>query len=92
MDRRATQDTLRIRGQDLQIGQVGQIRIKNVGDVQSTVIGRASDGARLRLQTTVEQKEALILRFYSEGDSPGVVTARMLAIGSDLLNRLAGSG
>ena len=87
-----TQDTLRIRGQDLQIGQVGQIRIKNVGDVQSTVIGRASDGARLRLQTTVEQKEALILRFYSEGDSPGVVTARMLAIGSDLLNRLAGSG
>lgn len=83
-----TQDMLSIRGQDLWIGQVGQIRIKDVGDVQSTVVGWINDGARLRLQTTVEQKEALMLRFYSEGDSPGVVAARISAIGSDLFSRL----
>ena len=83
-----TQDMLVIQGQDLQLGLVGQIRIKDVGDVQSTVVGRTKDGARLRLQTTDEQKEALMLRFYSEGDSPGVVSARISAIGSDLIGRL----
>lgn len=86
-----TQDTLRIRGQDLAVGQVGLIRIKDVGDVKSTVIGRTDDGARLRLQTTIAQKEALLLRFYTDGESPGVVAARMAAIGSEFVGRLLAS-
>ena len=83
-----TQDMLRVRGQDLPVGQVGIIRIKNVGDVNATVVGNNDHNVRIRLQTSVAQKEAMMLRFYAEGESPGVVSARIGSIGSELMGRL----
>jgi cellulose synthase (UDP-forming) len=84
-----TQDTLRIRGQKYPIGEVGIIRLPEVGDVTATVIDTTDDGARLRLQATDTQYEALMLRFYAEGDHPGVVTVRLAALVRDAARRLS---
>lgn len=87
--RSLTQDTLRYEGFGHPLGTVGTINLQNVGDVQVTVIAKAKYGARLRLQTTPAQKEALILRFYVDGGSPGVARASAVALTKDLARRLS---
>ncbi len=84
-----TLDTLRIRGQLYNIGTVGTIRLSDVGDVRATVISETTDGARIRLQTTPEQKEALMLRFYADGSAPGIGAVRATALVRDLARRLS---
>ncbi len=87
--RSLTRDTLRIEGFAHPLGTVGTITLKDVGDVRVTVIAKTKDGARLRLQTTPAQNEALILRFYADGDSPGVGQAHATALLKDLARRLS---
>ena len=84
-----TQDTMRISGQRYPLGTVGTIKLQDVGVVVVTVISETPDGARLRLQTTPEQKEALLLRFYTEGGTPGVPSAKAAALIRDLARRLS---
>ena len=83
-----TQDTLRYEGLPHPLGVVGTISLQDVGDVLVTVIAKTKHGARLRLQTTPAQKEALLLRFYADGGSPGVVRASAVALAKDLARRL----
>jgi cellulose synthase (UDP-forming) len=84
-----TMDTLRIRGRIYEAGIVGTIRLPDVGDIRATVISPSSDGARLRLQTSDAQKEALLLKFYAEGDAPGVGSVRADALMRDLARRFS---
>jgi len=84
-----TEDTLRIRGHLYDLGVSGIIRLRGVVDIKATVIATTADGARLRLQTTDAQKEALLLRFYADGEAPGVESALMPALARDLARRFS---
>lgn len=84
-----TQDTLRYEGLCHPLGEVGTIVLRDVGEVPVTVIAKTKQGARLRLQTTPAQKEALLLRFYVDGGSPGVAHASTVALVKDLARRLS---
>ena len=84
-----TRDTLRYEGLRHPLGTVGTINLHEVGDVRVTVIARTNLGARLRLQTTPAQKEALLLRFYADGELPGVARASAVALIKDLARRMS---
>ena len=84
-----TKDTLRYIGIPLPLGSTGSIDLQGIGTVTATVIAKTKDGARLRLQTTQEQKEALIIRFYTDGDTPGVSGVKTVALARDLARRLS---
>ena len=85
-----TQDTLQFEGLSHPLGTVGTIKLYDVGYVRVTVIAKTKDGARLRLQTTPAQKEALLLRFYADGGSPGVVqAASAIALVKDIARRIS---
>ncbi|MBJ3763791.1 glycosyltransferase [Maribius pontilimi] len=83
-----TLDTLRVSQLSLPQGTVGTVALDGVGDVRATVIGRNRRGNRLRLQTTEAQKEALILKFYTDGGSPGIAAAKFLPVARDAALRL----
>jgi cellulose synthase (UDP-forming) len=83
------QDTLRFSGLSHPLGTVGSVLLQGVGDVRMTVIAKTFDGARLRLQPTPEQKEALILRFYTDGGAPGISYMKATALFKDLAKRLS---
>jgi len=84
-----TRDTLCFSGLSHPLGTVGSILLQGIGDVRITVIAKTFDGARLRLQPTPEQKEALILRFYTDGGAPGVSYMKATALFKDLAKRLS---
>ena len=84
-----TQDTLQYEGLHHPPGTVGTISLQDVGEVRVTLIAKTDRGARLRLQTTPAQKEALVLRFYTDGGSPGVARASAVALTSDIARRLS---
>ena len=84
-----TQDTLQYEGLFYPPGTAGTIDLHEVGEVHVTVIAKTARGARLRLQTTSDQKEALILRFYTDGGSPGTARASAIALTKDILRRLS---
>ncbi len=83
-----TLDTLRYEGPGHPLGTVGTINLQDVGDVRVTVIAKTNHGARLRLQTTPDQKKALVLRFYVDGGAPGVARASTVALAKDIARRL----
>ena len=84
-----TQDTLRYEGLRHPLGTVGTIKLQDVGDVSVTVIARTNLGARLRLQATPAQREAMLLRFYADGELPGVARASAVALVKDLARRMS---
>ena len=84
-----TLDTLHVSRRTFPVGQVGVVELEDVGEVIATVIASGRDGTRLRLQTTPEQKEALLLRFYADGGRPGVASAKLLHIFKGLAARLS---
>jgi len=84
-----TQDTLRYEGLRHPLGTVGTIKLQEVGDVNVTVIARTNLGARLRLQATPAQREAMLLRFYADGELPGVARASAVALVKDLARRMS---
>ena len=84
-----TQDTLRYEGLRHPLGPVGTIKLQEVGDVSVTVIARTNLGARLRLQATPAQREAMLLRFYADGELPGVARASAVALVKDLARRMS---
>lgn len=84
-----TQDVLQYEGRSYSAGTVGTIHLDTVGEVRVTLIAKTDQGARLRLQTTPAQKEALILRFYTDEGSPGTARASAVALTKDLVRRLS---
>lgn len=87
-----TKDTLRYIGLPHPLGSTGSIDLQGIGRVTATVIARTKDGARLRLQTTEPQREALIIRFYTDGETPGVSGVKTAILIRDLARRLSFSG
>lgn len=84
-----TRSTVRIRGQTYPVGTRAVIRIRDVGDVEAIVLATTPDGARLNLKPTDDQHAALVLRFYTEGDAPGVSEVRAASLIHDLARRLS---
>ncbi|WP_234990188.1 glycosyltransferase family 2 protein [Roseivivax lentus] len=84
-----TADTVRIRGGHYPPETRGTLDIENVGPVEAYVISETTDGARLQLLPDDEQREALFVRFYTEGAAPGVAQVRGAAILSDLARRFS---
>lgn len=84
-----TRDTARIRGHDLPIGIEGLLHIRGVGDVPVLVLASDRSGVRLELIPSDEQYHALMLRFYTEGDAPGVSVVRASSLIRDLARRLS---
>ena len=84
-----TLDTVQLRGRIYPVGTRGKLGIKEVGEVEAYVIAETADGTRLQLLPDEQQREALFLRFYADGDAPGVAQAQASALLSDIMRRLA---
>ncbi|MBS3648040.1 glycosyltransferase [Pseudaminobacter sp. 19-2017] len=84
-----TQNTVRIRGARLPDDQPVFIDIPGVGSVRAIVSTPTEDSARLLLEPTMDQHEALLKRFYAAGAAPGVVHTRWGAMLADLSRRLS---
>lgn len=84
-----TLDTVRVRGRRYAEGTTGVIRLRDVGDVKATVIAQTADGARLRITPDDRQYQALLRRFYAEGQAPGVQSIRLGALLEDAGRRLS---
>jgi cellulose synthase (UDP-forming) len=83
------QDRVRVRGADLPVGTKGYLRIREVGDVEFLALATTSDGARLSLHPTEEQHTALLERFYTDGEAPGVLNVRLAALFEGISRRLS---
>lgn len=84
-----TRESVRIRGRSYAAGVRGVLRVRDVGDVQAIVVSQTEDGARLTLDPTEEQYAAMMRRFYTEGEAPGVVSVKLSALLDDLARRLS---
>ena len=82
-------DTVRLRGHPYPEGTRGQLKIRDVGEVEAYVIATLPDGARLHLLPSEAQCEALLLRFYAEGNMPWVARVRTTAMLRDIARRLS---
>ena len=90
--RSLTIDEARLRGKGHPVGTRGELRLKGIGDVPVTVTEQTVDGVRVSLQPTPEQRDALLLRFYAEGDAPGTGRAKLSGLLLGLSRRLTLSG
>ncbi|HEV7416986.1 MAG TPA: glycosyltransferase [Tianweitania sediminis] len=84
-----TQNTLRIRGATIADEQHVEIEINGVGLVRAVVSLPSEDGARLLLEPTMDQHDALLRRFYATGDAPGVTQTRYNGLLRDLARRFS---
>ena len=83
-----TQETARIRGHDLKIAQKLTIRIRELGDVEATVLEATSDGAVVALSPEPQQYQLLLRRLYAGGSVPSVTATRLSAILADAATRV----
>lgn len=83
-----TQETARVRGQGLKIAQKVTIKIRELGDVEATVLEATSDGAVIALSPDNEQYQKLLQRLYAGGNVPSVTGTRLSAILQDAAKRL----
>ncbi|XHC09973.1 cellulose synthase catalytic subunit [Labrenzia sp. ac12] len=84
-----TQNSVRIRGAAIHDDTPVRIEIDGVGIVNAIVTMPDDDGARLLLEPQPEQHEALLRRFYTTGEAPGVTKTRYRALLGDLAQRLS---
>ncbi|OOY25029.1 Curdlan synthase [Thioclava sediminum] len=83
-----TMDTVRLRGLTLPEQTRGMLTIDQITDpIKCYVIAKTRDGARLQLLPTEEQREELFVRFYAEGNEPGVSHVRPSALLHDIYRR-----
>lgn len=90
--RSLTIDEARLRGKSHPVGTTGELRLTGIGDVPVTVAEKTVDGVRVRLQPTAEQREALLVRFYAEGEAPGTGRAKLSGLLLGLSRRLTLNG
>lgn len=84
-----TQNTVRVRGASIPDDRPVEIVIEGVGAIRAIVSSPSEDGARLLLEPTMEQHDALLRRFYASGEAPGVTQTRYRGLVSDLARRLS---
>ncbi|SFE93693.1 glycosyltransferase [Roseivivax sediminis] len=84
-----TADTARLRGRRYPPTARGTLEIADVGQIEAFVISQTRDGARVQLLPDEAQREALFVKFYAEGNAPGVGNVRLAAMASDLARRLS---
>lgn len=87
-----TQNTVRVRGAALPDHRPVELDIEGVGRVRCIVSLPGADGARLLLEPTMEQYDALLKRFYASGDAPGITQTRYRGLVRDLARRLSFAG
>lgn len=87
-----TLDTVRIRGIQLPLETRGQLQIADVpGRVEVYVIAEVADGLRLQLLPDEAQREAFLVKFYAQGDEPGVTQVSVGVLLKDLIRRFGPS-
>jgi len=87
-----TMDTVRIRGIQLPLESRGQLQIADVpGRVEVYVIAEVADGLRLQLLPDDTQREAFLVKFYAQGDEPGVTHVSVGVLLKDLIRRFGPS-
>lgn len=84
-----TMDEARLRGRSYPVGTKGKLRLRDAGDIAVEVIAPTVDGIRVRLLPTLEQREALLVRFYAEGAAPGTARAQLGGLIAGLSRRLS---
>lgn len=87
-----TIDEARLRGKEYPIGTEGTLSLRDIGDIPVAVIAPTVDGCRVRLLPTVEQREALLVRFYAEGAAPGTARSQLGGLLAGLGRRLSFNG
>jgi cellulose synthase (UDP-forming) len=84
-----TMSELRLRSIVVPEARTVNLVLNQVGVIEATSLGSASDGTRLQLLTTPEQYDALLLRLYAEDSVPGIGGARPWMLARNLARRLA---
>ncbi|MEW9806548.1 glycosyltransferase family 2 protein [Mesorhizobium marinum] len=84
-----TQNTVRVRGAALPDDQPVSIDIAGIGKIRAIVSSPTADGARLLLEPTMEQHDALFRRFYGSGSAPGISQTRYGTLLADLGRRFS---
>lgn len=83
-----TLDRARVRGAYLPAGTHAHLSVGTIGAIEGTVALQTADGCLIDLDPTREQREALLVRFYAEGEAPGVAHANTLGVLEGLYRRL----
>ena len=83
--------SVRLRGEPLPVGTKGVLTIPEVGSLGGEVSSTLHDGAVLRLDPTAEQRTALFVRLYAEGENPGVSRVNTFELVKGLLRKLSAS-
>ncbi|MCA0919896.1 glycosyltransferase [Pseudooceanicola nanhaiensis] len=85
-----TMDTVRLRGAVFPAETRGTLELEGVpGEVAAYVITPTVDGARVQLLPNAAQRDAFFVRFYAEGNAPGVANVRASALLGDLMERFS---
>lgn len=84
-----TSDTARIRGHDFETATSGKLNLRGVGEIPAVVLSSDTEGVRLDLKPDDRQYDALIMRFYAKGVTPGIVRSRADLLIHDLARRLS---
>lgn len=84
-----TGDTAFVRGAKFAIGVRGQIDIPDIGPVNCYTIASDTVKTRLQLEPTDAQKEAMILKFYTDDNVPGISASKAIALLPDVADRMA---
>ncbi|MBV7379669.1 glycosyltransferase [Maritimibacter dapengensis] len=82
-----TLDHARLRGHRFDVGTHGTIELEGVGGVPAYVSARLENGVRLQLLPDDKQRQALFLKFYTEDNTPGILSVRMSSMLRDIARR-----
>lgn len=80
-----TMDTVRIRGVRLPVQSRGHLVIDDIpGPIETYAIAEVADGLRLQLLPTEAQREAFFVKFYADGNEPGVTEVKLRNLMKDI--------
>lgn len=82
------QETARVRGIELALGETIDIKIRGVGDMNALVLETTADGALLSLAPDPQMYESLLRRLYAEGSVPSITSTRLSAILGEAVGRM----
>lgn len=83
-------DRARLRGRPVPTHAPFHLHIPEIGAIRAQSLGPLGEGWQAILRPTYAQREALLVRFYAEGEAPGVGAADLPGILTGLARRLSG--